>query len=85
MESGALNNFDVVEKKTAKFGGRKADERLGSDSKFCASLRVYIKTIFNVLQRQGRPSEFDAVQETTRATWDAASHDLYSVLFFTAS
>ena len=68
MESGALNNFDVVEKQTAKFDGKRADECLEWDSKFCASLIVYVKTIFNVLQRQGRPPEVDVIQETTRAT-----------------
>ena len=40
------------------------------------------KTISNVLQGQERPSEFDADQETTRATWTAANQDLYSVLFW---
>ena len=50
-----------------------------------ASLSVYNKTTFNVLQRQERPSEFDADQEITRATWDAANQDLYSVLFFTTA
>ena len=42
---------------------------------------MYI-TVFNALQGQERPSEFDADQETTRATWDAVNQDLYSVLFF---
>ena len=43
------------------------------------------KTIFNVLKGQERLSEFDADQKTTRATWDAANQDLYSVLFFTTA
>ena len=43
---------------------------------------MYNKTIFNVLQRQERPSEFDADQETIRATWDTANQDPYGVLFF---
>ena len=53
--------------------------------KLCASFSVHNKIVFNVLQGQGRPSEFDADQETTRATWDAANQDLYSVLFFTTA
>ena len=51
-------------------------------SKLRASLSVYNKTTFNVLQGQERPSEFDADQETIRADWGAANQDLYSVLFF---
>ena len=39
--------------------------------------------MFNVLQGQERPSEFEADQETARATRDAANQDLHSVLFFT--
>ena len=44
---------------------------------------MYKKTILNVSPEQKRPSEFDADQETARATWDAANQDLYSALFFT--
>ena len=61
------------------------DEFLEWDSKLCASLSVYNKTRFNVLQGQERPLEFDADQETTRATWDTANQNLYSVLFFTTA
>ena len=43
------------------------------------------KTLFNVIQGQEWPSEVDANQETTRATWDAANQDLYSVLCFTTA
>ena len=50
-----------------------------------ASLTVYSKTFYNVFQGQGGPSKFDADQETTHTTWDAANQDLYSVLFFTAA
>ena len=46
---------------------------------------MYNKTSYNVLQGQERPSEFDANQETTRATWDAANQDLYDMLFFTTA
>ena len=85
MESDAVNNFHVIVKQITNFDGRRADEFLKWDSKLCTSLRVYNETIFNVLQGQERPSKFDADQETTRATWDAANQDLYSVLSFTTA
>ena len=76
MESGAVNNFHVIEKQINKFDGRRVDEFLEWDSKLRASLSVYNKknfqrnkTTFNALQVQERPSEFDVDQETTRATW----------------
>ena len=75
----------MIVKQITKFDGRRADEFLEWNSKLCASLSVYNKTIFNVLQGQERPSEFDADQETTRATWDAANQDIYNVLFFTTA
>ena len=50
-----------------------------------ASLGVYNKTTFNVLQGQERSLEVDANQEITRTIWDAAKQDLYSVLFFTTA
>ena len=75
----------MIVKQITKFDGRRADEFLEWDSKLCASLSVYNKTIFNVLQWQERPSEVDANLETTRATWDAANQDLYSVLFSTTN
>ena len=85
MEPDAVNNFNVIVNKITKFDGRRADEFLEWGSKLRASLSVYNKTTFNVLQGQERPSEFDADQETTRATWDAANQYLYSMLFFTTT
>ena len=85
MESSAVNNFHVIVKEITKFDGRRVNESLEWDSKLRASLNVYNKTIFNVLQGQERPSEFDAYQETTRSIWDAANQDLHSVLFFTTA
>ena len=79
-----MNNFHVIVKQITKFDGRRVDESLEWDSKLRASFNVY-KTIFNVLQGQERPSEFNVNQETTRSTWDAANQDLYSVLFFTTA
>ena len=80
-----MNNLQVIVKQKNKFDGKRVDEFLEWDSKLCASLSVYNRIFFNVLQGQERPSEFDADQETTRATWDATSQYLYSVLFFTTS
>ena len=85
MESGAVNNFHVIVKQITRSDGRRADEFLEWDAKLCASLSVYNKTTFNVLQGQERPSEFDADQETNRTTWDAVKQDLSSVLFFTTA
>ena len=76
MESGAVNNFHVIVNQIIKFDGRRADKFLEWDSKLCANLSVCKKTIFNVLQGPERSSEFDADQEITRATWDAANQDL---------
>ena len=78
-----MNIYDVIVKRITKYDGRRADEFLEWDSKIFASLSVHNKTIFNVFQRQERPSEFDADQETARATWDTANQDLDSMLFFT--
>ena len=85
MEPGAANSFHVIVKQITKFDGRRADEFLECDSKLRASRSVCNKTIFNVLQGQERPSEFDADQKITRAAWDASNQDLYSVLFFTTA
>ena len=80
MGSGAVNNFHMIVKQITKFDGRRVDGLLEWDFKLRASLSVYNKTIFNVLQWQERPSKFDADQEITRATWNTANQD---VLFFT--
>ena len=82
IESGAVNNFHVIVKQITMFDGRKTDEVLVWDSNLRFNLKVYNKTIFNVLREKERPSEFDADQEATRATWDAANHDLCSVSLF---
>ena len=81
MEFSAVNNFHVIVEQRTKFDGKRANEVLEWDSKLCASLSVYNKTILSVVQGQERQSEFDADQGTTRATLDAANLDLYSVLF----
>ena len=55
-------------KQITKFDGRRVKKFLEWDSKLRASVSVYNNTIFNALQVQKRPSEFDADQETARAT-----------------
>ena len=100
MESGAVNNFHVIEKQINKFDGRRVDEFLEWDSKLRASLSVYNKTTFNATRqlstpykcRSGRQSLMSTRrllarpgQETTRATWDVPNQDLYSVLFSTTA
>ena len=80
-----MNKFHAIVKQVTKFDHKRADEFLEWNSKLRTSLSVYSKTNFNVLQEQERPSEFDADQETTRATWDAANQDMYNVLFFTTA
>ena len=85
MESSAVNKLHVIVKQITEYDGKRVDEFLEWDSNLRASLSVYNKIIFHILQGQERPSEFDTDQETTRATWDAANQDLYSELFFTAA
>ena len=68
MEASTVNNFHVIVKQMTKFDGKRADEFLEWDSKLRASLSVYNKTTFNVLQGQERPSGFDFDQENARAT-----------------
>ena len=48
MESGAVNNFHVTVKTKNKFYDRRPDTFLEWDSKLCASLSVYKKTVFDV-------------------------------------
>ena len=55
-----MNNFHVLVGQITMFDGRRADEGLEWDSKLCASLSVYNKTIFNVLQGQDRTAEINA-------------------------
>ena len=85
MASGAVNKFHVIVKKITKFDGWRADTFLEWDSMLRASLSVYNKTIFNVLQGQERPSKLDADQKTTRTTWDGANQELNSLFFFTTA
>ena len=79
---GTTNNLHIVLKKISKFDSEKADDFLEWSSKLLASLSLYNKAIFNILQGQERPSETDDNQDTARAAWDAANQDLFSMLLF---
>ena len=50
-----------------------------------ASLSLYDKSIFNIVQESQRPSELDNNQVTAREAWDNVSQKLYIILYFTTS
>ena len=50
-----------------------------------ASLSLYSKPIFEIVQGLQRPSDLDNDQATAREGWDDANHNLFSILFFTIS
>ena len=78
---GTTNNLHVV-KQISKFDGKKADDFLERSSKLRASLSIYNRGIFNILQGQERPSEAEDSQATARAAWDAVNQDLFGILLF---
>ena len=47
-----MNNFHVIVKQMTKLDGRRADEFMEWDSKLRASVSVYNKIFFGVLQGQ---------------------------------
>ena len=61
------NNLHVVLKQISKFDGNKADDFLEWSSKLRASLSIYNRAIFNIMQRQERPSVTDDGEATSRA------------------
>ena len=61
------NNLHVVLKQISKFDGKKADDFLQWSSKLRASLSIYNRVIFNILQGRERPSVTDDSQATARA------------------
>ena len=63
---GTASNLDIVLKQVSKLNGEKADDFLKS-SKLRASLSIYNRAIFNILQGQERPSETDDSQATAHA------------------
>ena len=78
---GTAYNLHVVLKQILKFD-KKADDFLEWSSKLRTSLSIYNRAIFNIMQGQERPSVTDYSQATTRAAWDAANQDVFSILFF---
>ena len=74
------NNLHVVLKQTSKFDGNKTDDFLEWSSKLCASLSIYNRAIFTIMQGQERPSETDDTQATACAAWDVANQDRFSIL-----
>ena len=54
---GTANNLHVVLKQISKFDGNKADDFLEWSSKLRASLSIYNRAIFNIMQRQADDGE----------------------------
>ena len=79
---GTANHLHVVLKQISKFDGRKGGDFLEWSSKLRASLSIYNRAIFNIMQGQERPSVSDDSQATARAACHAANQDLFSILSF---
>ena len=79
---GAANNLFVVLKQTSKLDEKKADGFRKGSSENRASLSMYSKAIFNILEGHKRPAAIDDGQATARAACDADNHDLFSVVLF---
>ena len=77
-------NVQHVVKQVSKFDG-KADDFLEWSSKLRASLSLYSKPIFEIVQGSQRPSDLNNDQATAREGWDDVNHNLFSILFFTTS
>ena len=67
-----------------KFDGKSADF-LEWSSKLRASLSLYSKPIFEIVQESQRPSGLENDQVTAREGWDDANYNLFSILYFTTS
>ena len=78
-------NVQHVVKQVSKFDGKNADDFLEWSSKLRASLSLYRKPIFEIVQGSQRPSGLDNDQVTAREGWDDANHTLFSILFLTTS
>ena len=63
---GTANNLDIVLKQVSKLDEKNADDFLKS-SKLRASLSIYNRAMFSILQGQEQPSETDDSQATARA------------------
>ena len=78
-------NVQHVVKQVSKSDGKNADDFLEWSSKLRASLSLYSKPIFQIVQGSQRPSDLDNDQATAREGWNDANHNLFSILFFTTS
>ena len=72
-------------KKVSKFDGKNADDTLEWFSKLRASLSLYSKPVFEIVQGSQRPSDLDNDQATACEGWDDVNHNLFSIPFFTTS
>ena len=79
------SNVQHVVKQVSKFDGKNADDVLKWPFKLRVSLSLYSKPIFEIVQGSQRPSDLDNDQVTAREGWDDANHNLFSILYFTAS
>ena len=78
-------NVQHVVKQVSKFDGKKADDFLEWSSKLRASLSLYSKPIFEIVQGSQRPSGLDNGQVTACEGLDDANHNLFNILYFTTS
>ena len=78
-------NVQQVVKQIFTFDGKKANDFLEWSFKLRASLSLYHKFTFNIVQRSQRPSELDNDQVTAREAWDDATQTFYIIFFFTTS
>ena len=78
-------NVQQVVKQIFTFDGKKADDFLEWSFKLHASLSLYHKSTFNIVQRSQRPSGLDNDQVTAREAWDDANQTFYIIFFFTTS
>ena len=78
-------NVQHVVKQVSKFDGKNAGDFLEWSPKLRVSLSLYSKPIFEIVQGSQRPSGLDNDQVTAHEGWDDANHNLFSILYFTAS
>ena len=78
-------NVQHVVKQVSTIDGKNADNFLEWSSKLRVSLSLYSKPIFEIVQGAQRPSGLDNAQVTAREGWNDANHNLFGILYFTAS
>ena len=72
-------------KQVSKYDGKNADDLMEWSSKLRASLWLYSKLIFEIVQGSQRPSDLDDDQAAAREVWDDTNNNLYSILYFTTA